>query len=140
MVTLKIKRLHEKTILPTRAHYDDAGLDVYCYEETIIPPHTTVKVPTGFAYEIPEGYCLFTWDKGSVSSKGITTVGGVLDSNYRGELFIPVHNLHDQPYVFEAGHKLAQIVIQKVELWGVEEVSELSDSERGAGSFGSTGR
>lgn len=137
---LKIKKLHPSALLPTRAHHDDAGLDVYCYERTSISPHTTVKVPTGIAYEIEEGYCIFAWDKGSVGSKGIKTLGGVLDSGYRGELFIPLHNLSNQEYIFEAGDKLAQLVIQKVEFPEIIEVSELTESVRGEGGFGSTGK
>jgi dUTP pyrophosphatase len=137
---LKIKKLRDGAKVPTRAHHDDAGLDVYCCERIILPPHTTVKVPTGIAYEIPEGYCIFAWDKGSVGSKGIKTLGGVLDSGYRGELFIPLHNLNNQEYVFEAGDKLAQLVVQKVEFPDIEEVEELSDSLRGEGAFGSTGK
>lgn len=137
---LKVKKIHLNAKLPTRAHHDDAGLDVYCVEETIIPPHTTLKVSTGIAYEVPDGYCVFAWDKGSIGSKGIKTLGGVLDSGYRGELFIPMHNLNDEPYTFEAGHKIAQMVIQKVELWEVEESDELSETKRGTGAFGSTGK
>ena len=137
---LKVKKLHANAKLPTRAHHDDAGLDIYCCEETIIPPHTTVKVSTGIAYEVPDGYCVFAWDKGSLGSKGIKTLGGVLDSGYRGELFIPIHNLNNTPYTFESGDKVAQMVIQKVELWEVEESEVLSETKRGAGSFGSTGK
>ena len=137
---LKIKKLHPDALLPTRAHHDDAGLDVYCYEKVTLLPHVTTKVPTGIAYEIPEGYCIFAWDKGSVGSKGIKTLGGVLDSGYRGELFIPLHNLSNQEYIFEAGDKLAQLVIQKVEFPEIVEVEELSDSLRGKGGFGSTGK
>lgn len=137
---LKVKKLHPDAKIPTRAHHDDAGLDVYCYETIILPPHKTVKVSTGIAYEVPDGYCVFAWDKGSVGSKGIKTLGGVLDSGYRGELFVPLHNLNDEPYTFEAGHKLCQLVIQKVELWEVEEAEELSETNRGAAGFGSTGK
>ncbi|MEN9337768.1 MAG: hypothetical protein RIQ41_82 [Candidatus Parcubacteria bacterium] len=140
MQKLKIKKLHQDAKLPVRAHYDDAGLDVFSYERMVIPPHTTVKVPTGIAYEIPDGYCIFTWDKSSLGSKGLKTVGGVCDSGYRGELFVPLHNLHDVEYVFEAGDKIAQIVIQQVSLWEVEEVETLSESIRGGGGFGSTGK
>ncbi len=139
-MNLKVKKLHSEAKLPTRAHHDDAGLDIYCCEKTIIPPHTTVKVSTGIAYEVPNGYCVFAWDKGSLGSKGIKTLGGVLDSGYRGELFIPLHNLNNEPYVFETGDKIAQMVIQKVELWEVEEFDELSETKRGTGAFGSTGK
>ncbi len=139
-MNLKVKKLKPGAKLPTRAHHDDAGLDVYCCERVIIEPHTTVKIPTGIAYEVPDGYCVFAWDKGSVGSKGIKTLGGVLDSGYRGELFIPMHNLNNEEFVFEAGDKIAQMVIQKVELWDVEESEELSETKRGTGSFGSTGK
>ncbi len=139
MHTLKVIRLHSNTKLPTRAHHDDAGLDVYCCETVTIPPHTTVKVRTGIAYEIPDGYCCFIWDKGSIGSKGIKTLGGVLDSGYRGELFVPLHNLHNEPHIFNVGDKIAQIIIQKVELWSVEEVNILAPTLRGKGGFGSTG-
>jgi dUTP pyrophosphatase len=137
---LKVKKLHADAKLPTRAHHDDAGLDIYCVTEIVIPALTTVKVSTGIAYEVPDGYCVFAWDKGSLGSKGIKTLGGVLDSGYRGELFIPLHNLHNEDYIFHKGDKIAQIVIQKVELWEVEEADQLSLSVRGTGGFGSTGK
>ena len=137
---LKVKRLHADAKLPTRAHHDDAGLDIYCYETITIPPYQTVKVPTGIAYEVPDGYCVFAWDKGSLGSKGLKTLGGVLDSGYRGEMFVPIHNLNNSPYLFEKGDKIAQIVIQKIELWEVEELNELSETVRGKGGFGSTGK
>lgn len=137
---LKVKKLRPGAKIPIRAHDDDAGLDIYCCEEIIILPHTIVKVPTGIAYEIPEGYVGLVWDKSSIGSKGIKTLGGVLDSGYRGELFIPLHNLNNEEYIFEVGDKIAQMVIQKVELWEVEESEELSETKRGNGSFGSTGK
>jgi dUTP pyrophosphatase len=139
-MTLKIKKLHKDAVVPVRAHPDDAGLDVYCFADIIIPPHQTVKVSAGISYEVPDGYCIFAWDKGSLGSKGIKTLGGVLDSGYRGELFIPIHNLNNEPYLFTKGDKIAQIVIQKVELWEVEEVDELTPTLRGANGFGSTGK
>ncbi len=137
---LKVKKPHVDAKLPTRAHHDDAGLDIYCCIETVIPPHQTIKVSTGIAYEVPDGYCVFAWDKGSLGSKGIKTLGGVLDSGYRGELFIPIHNLNNEPYVFNKGDKIAQMVIQKVELWEVEETDKLSETIRGVSGFGSTGK
>ncbi len=139
-MNLKVKKLHLDAKLPTRAHHDDAGLDIYCYEKTILLPHTTIKVPTGIAYEVPEGYVGLIWDKSSVGGKGIKTLGGVLDAGYRGELFVPLYNLGNEPYIFEAGHKIAQMLIQKVELWEVEEVDVLSETVRGEGAFGSTGK
>jgi len=137
---LKVKKLHPDAKLPTRAHHDDAGLDIYCYESVTLLPHEARNIPTGVAFEIPEGYVLLVWDKSSIGAKGIKTLGGVIDAGYRGEAFITLHNLRDEPYTFEAGHKLAQFLIQKVELWEVEEVHELSETKRGAGALGSTGK
>lgn len=137
---LKVKKLRAEANLPTRAHHDDAGLDIYCCEEVTLSPHETIKVPTGIAYEVPEGYVGLIWDKSSIGSKGVKTLGGVLDSGYRGELFVPLHNLQDTPFTFEAGNKIAQMLIQKVELWEVEESEELSETKRGTGAFGSTGK
>ena len=137
---LKVKKLHVDARLPTRAHHDDAGLDIYCYESVTLTPHQTIKVPTGVAYEVPEGYVGLVWDKSSIGGKGIKTLGGVLDSGYRGELFVPLHNMSNESYTFEAGHKIAQMLIQKVELWEVEESDELSETKRGTGAFGSTGK
>lgn len=137
---LKVKKLRPEAKLPTRAHHDDAGLDIYCCEDVTLLPHETTKIPTGIAYEVPEGYVGLIWDKSSVGGKGIKTLGGVLDSGYRGELFVPLHNLHNVPHTFEAGHKIAQMLIQKVELWDVEESDELSETKRGTGAFGSTGK
>lgn len=139
-MNLKVKKIHPAAKIPTRAHHDDAGLDIYCYEAVTLLPHQTVKVPTGVAYGVPEGYVGLVWDKSSIGGKGIKTLGGVLDSGYRGELFVPLHNMSDEIYTFEAGHKIAQMLIQKVELWEVEEVEVLSETIRGEGSFGSTGK
>lgn len=137
---IHVKRLREEAVLPTRAHHDDAGMDIYACEKHIVPPHQTVKIGTGIAFEIPSGYALLVWDKSSLGSKGLKTLGGVLDASYRGELFICIHNMSDTSYTFEAGEKIAQALVQKVELCEIEEVTELSDTERGEGGFGSTGK
>jgi dUTP pyrophosphatase len=98
-------------------------------------------VPTGIAMEIPEGYVGLIWDKSGLSIKnGIKTLGGVIDSTYRGEVLVGMINLSDADYTFLKGHKVAQMVIQKKEFVDFEEVSELSDTVRGEGGFGSTGK
>lgn len=137
---LNIKKLHDDARIPTRAHKEDAGLDLRTYDACVLPPHTTVVVPIGIVAEIPDGYALLFWDKSSVGSKGIKTLGGVIDSGYRGELKVILHNLNDTPYTFARGDKVAQMLIQKVELCEVEEVVELSDTVRGESGFGSTGK
>lgn len=136
----KVKKLHNDTVVPVRAHKEDAGMDLFAYGEHTIAPHKTVKIPLGFACEIEEGYVGLIWDKSSIGSQGMKTLGGVVDAGYRGEVMVAIHNLTEESYTFLHGHKVAQMLIQKVELCPVEEVSELESSIRGEGGFGSTGK
>ena len=89
---LKIKKIHENAKVPTRAHHDDAGIDMYAYGEHIVTPGQTVMIPVGVALEIEEGNVGLIWDKSSIGSKSIKTLGGVIDAGYRGEISIMVHN------------------------------------------------
>jgi dUTP pyrophosphatase len=97
-------------------------------------------IPIGVAFEIEVGCVGLIWDKSSIGSKSLKTLGGVVDAGYRGEVSVMVHNLGDTSYTFEHGHKVAQLVIQKVEFPEIVEVDELSESLRGEGGFGSTGK
>jgi dUTP pyrophosphatase len=138
---LKIKKLHPDAVIPKYAHFDDAGFDLFAIEDTVIKVNERVPVKTGIAMEIPTGYVGLIWDKSGISVKeGIKTLAGVVDSTYRGEALVAVINLSDKDYVFEKGHKVAQMIIQKKETVEFEEVTELSDTSRGAGGFGSTGK
>lgn len=137
---LSVKKIDNNAVLPTRAHVDDAGMDLYVNGKQVITAHTTLAVGTGIAMEIPSGYVGLIWDKSSVGAKGLKTLGGVVDSGYRGEVKVVVHNLNDEDIVFEHGQKIAQMLIQKVELLDIEEVADLSSTVRGEGGFGSTDR
>lgn len=140
-MNIKVKKLHPDAILPHIAHQGDAGCDLFATEEVILNPGERGQVPTGLALELPEGFVSLIWDKSGISHKGgIKTLGGVIDSGYRGEYLIGVVNLSDQPYTFKKGHKVAQLLIQKVESPTFQEVEELSDTSRGEGGFGSTGK
>ncbi len=91
--------------------------------------------------EIPEGYVGLIWDKSGLSHKyGIKSFGGVIDSGYRGEIHAGVMNLSDKYFKFEKENKIAQLLIQKVERVKFEEAEELSDTDRGRGGFGSSGK
>ena len=137
---LKIKKLHQCAKIPTFAYDTDAGMDFYTLEAFTITSMARVQVGTGIAVQIPEGYVGLVWDKSGLShKKGLKTLGGVIDSGYRGEVFIGLINLSDEPITFEAGDKVAQMLIQKVEYPNIVEVEELSDADRGTGAFGSTG-
>jgi len=138
---LRIQKLHPDAVMPAYAHHDDAGMDLFSIEDVVVLPQQRVQIATGIAMEIPEGHVGLIWDKSGVSHKGgIKTLGGVIDSGYRGEIKIGVVNLSDEPYVFEAGHKVAQLLIQRVEQPVIVEVETLTDSARGDNAFGSTGK
>ena len=138
---LKIKKLHVDAILPKYATKDDAGMDLFAIENIELAPMERGQIGVGIAMEIPEGYVGLVWDKSGLSHKfGIKTLGGVIDSSYRGESIIGVINLGTEPYTFEKGHKIAQMLIQKIEHLDVVEVDNLSESDRGEKGFGSTGK
>jgi len=140
-LVLKIKKMHEGAVVPQYAHHGDAALDLYCVESVTIAPMERIAIPTGIAMEIPDGYVGLIWDKSGLSIKhGLKTLGGVVDSTYRGEVLVGMVNLSKEPYTFQAGNKVAQMIIQKKETVLVEEVFDLSDTLRGEGGFGSTGK
>ncbi|HCC05625.1 TPA: dUTP diphosphatase [Patescibacteria group bacterium] len=138
---LKVLRIDSTVKLPTYGHAGDAACDLFAAHEVTIAPGERVQVGTGVAFEIPEGYAMFIWDKSGLSHKhGLKTLGGVIDAGYRGEVQVGVVNLSDVPYTIEKNHKVAQMVLQKIETVELVEVEELSVSSRGAGAFGSTGK
>lgn len=137
---LEVKKLVPEAKLPTRAHADDAGLDLYSAEECILAPGEQHAVKTGIAMAIPTGYVGLIWDKSGLAAKaGIKTMGGVIDAAYRGEIQVIVANLSKEAYTVEKGSKISQILIQKMELPDVCEVLELDVTIRGENGFGSTG-
>jgi dUTP pyrophosphatase len=138
---IKIKKLNSEAKLPTHGHEGDAGMDFYSIAEVVFAPHGQMRVHTGVACEIPEGYVGLIWDKSSVSfNKGLKVMGGVIDASFRGELVMSLYNTTDHEQVIEQGHKMAQMIIQKYEHCDILEVDELSDTVRGEGREGSTGR
>lgn len=137
---IKIKKLSEDAISPRYAHTDDAGMDFFSNETVILQPKERKLISTGIAMAIPAGYVGLIWDKSGIASKhGIKTMAGVIDAGYRGEIKILVHNLADQPYTFEKGTKVAQMLIQPVEQRQIMEVEKFEETLRGEGGFGSTG-
>lgn len=138
---LKVKKLSPDAVLPSYAHYGDAGMDVYSNETVTIEPGQAVKIKSGVSFEIPEGFVGLMWDKSGLSTNHkLKTLGGVIDSSYRGESLLGIINLGETAYTIEKGHKVCQLLIQKIETVEIKEVEELSDTTRGAGGFGSTGK
>jgi dUTP pyrophosphatase len=141
MMKLALKKLDARAKLPDYAHTGDAGMDMYALEPVTIKPGERIDVRTGIAMEIPTHYVGLIWDKSGVSLKhGIKVLGGVVDAGYRGEIRIGLINHGSKPVSFEAGQKVAQMLIQRVSSPQIIEVTELSDTERGEGGFGSTGQ
>ena len=137
---LPVKKLHPMAKLPSFAHHDDAGMDLFCVENEAIPAGAQVTVSTGIALHIPDDHVGLIWDKSGVSSKkNLKVMGGVYDAGYRGEITVTLINLGSEEQHFKAGEKVAQMLIQRVEHPNIIEVDELEDSVRGAGRYGSTG-
>lgn len=140
---IQIKQIEgaEDIPLPSYGHPGDAGLDLYAREEVTLLPGERKSIPTSIQMAIPDGYVGLIWEKSGLAFKhGIKTYGGVIDAGYRGEIMIGVMNVGGDPYTFERGHKVAQMLIQKVELVALEVVEKLDDTSRGEGGFGSTGK
>lgn len=138
---LKIKKIHPEAVLPTFAHPADAGMDLYAVETVTIESGERVQIKTGIAMAIPMGFVGLIWDKSGVSQKfGLKTFGGVIDSGYRGEVLIGLLNTSPENFTFEAGQKVAQMLIQKIEHPNILEVMELDETDRGEGAFGSSGK
>lgn len=136
---MNVKKLHPQALLPRRAHPTDSGADLFALERTVLPPRAITYIHTGIAVELPEGTSGIIWGKSSVESKGIKAMAGLVDAPYRGELIVCMYNLNETEFVFEAGQKVAQLVVLPTLYPSFEEVTELSDTQRGSGGFGSTG-
>lgn len=137
---IKVKRLHPDAKLPTYAHPGDIGLDLYCLEGATVQPGEKKLFHLGFAMEFPQGYGAIVKDKGSISMAGLHAVGGVYDAGYRGEYNVALVHLGHEPYTFEKGQKVAQLLILPIIIGDIEETDTLSDSARGDGKWGSTGK
>jgi len=136
---LKIKKLDETAIVPEFAREGDAGLDLFAITGIEVAPGERVKIPTGIAMEIPEGFVGLIWDRTGVSlKKGLKIIGGVVDSGFRGEVQILMANISDDPVTIVAGDKIAQMLIQPFERPQIEISDELSETDRGDQMFGSS--
>lgn len=128
--------------IPTYARQGDAGADLVSERDAILYPLETIPVPTGTYIEIPEGYVGLIHPRSGLAAKyGITVLNapGTIDSGYRGEIVVLLHNTTEIPLSIAKGERIAQLVIQEFVTADFVQVDELSDSERGDGGFGSTG-
>lgn len=133
-------KLDPKATLPTRAHEDDAGLDLYSLEDVELAPGHGGLAHTGIAVAVPAGHVGLVCDRSSLARRGLKTAGGVIDAGYRGELGVVLWNISGKTQHVKAGERVAQLLIVPVATPAVREVSSLDATARGANGFGSTGR
>ncbi|MFR4368745.1 MAG: dUTP diphosphatase [Clostridia bacterium] len=142
---VKVKKLTETSKLPTRGSVFSAGFDLYADNnvDITIHPHETRKIGTGLALEIPDGYYGAIFARSGLASKeGLRPANcvGICDSDYRGEYIVAIHNDSNEDRVIEPKERIAQLIIMQYPHITFEEVDELSDTSRGEGGFGSTGK
>ncbi len=124
------------------AHEGDAGIDLRISSAVSIQPHSTAMAGTGIRVAIPEGYVGLVYPRSGLASKqGINLANcvGVIDSGYRGEIMVPLHNMSDKKVVLEKGTRVCQLIIQPYVQVPLFKVDSLDETERGADGFGSTG-
>ena len=144
---VKIKKVFEDAVVPTRGSAQAAGYDLYAYkpgdkDAVYIQPHTTLMVHTGVEVEIPEGYFGGIFARSGIAkNRGLLPANavGVVDSDFRSEIMVALHNNSNEMQLVSHGERIAQLVVIPYLPVEFAEVYELSDTERGAGGFGSTG-
>lgn len=144
MNSIRVKKLHPAAKLPTYGSAEAAGADLYaCLEEPVtIAPGESAFIPTGIAMEVPVGCAGLIYARSGLACKrGLAPANkvGVIDSDYRGQIVVVLYNHGKQLQTIENGERIAQMVITPVLTPPYVEAEELSDSDRGAGGFGSTG-
>jgi len=142
-IKLKVKKIHPDAVIPSYAHPEDACFDLHSYINCVLKPGKRKIFGTGLRFEIPQGYEMQMRPRSGLALKnGITVLNSpaTVDSGYRGELGIVLINHGSDNYEVKRGDKIAQGKISRVEEVLIEEVENLSESSRGEGGFGSTGK
>lgn len=143
--SINVKRLNNFAKLPTKGSKYAAGFDLYAATDSIvdIAPHSTVKIGTGLAFELPEGIFAAIFARSGIATKrGLRPANctGICDSDYRGEYIVALHNDTDEIQSVEPGERIAQMILLPFISMDFNEVNELSDTARGEGGFGDSGR
>jgi dUTP pyrophosphatase len=138
---IKIKKIDSNAVIPKYAHEYDAGMDLYSIEDYVLKPMEKKIFKIGLKIEISKGYYGSIRDRSGLAAKySIHVLAGVIDSNYRGEVGIVLINLGQEDFNIGKGDRIAQILIQPIETAEIEDVEDVSETERGEGCFGSTGK
>lgn len=141
---VRFKRLNDLAKIPTRGSKFSAGYDLYAAtdKDIQIPPHSTVKIGTGLAMDLPNGYFgAIVARSGIATKRGLRPANalGVCDEDYKGEYIVALHNDTTETKTVQAGERIAQLILLPYQTIDFKEVDELHDTERGIGGFGSTG-
>lgn len=142
-ISIKIKKIDKSVSIPEYAHDGDAGSDLRSSIDIEIKPGERILVPTGIAIQIPKGYAGFVQPRSGLALKhgmSVLNTPGLIDSKYRGEIKVILINLDKhKPFIINKGDRIAQLVIQNIAEVAFVEVTELDETSRGDGGFGSTG-
>ena len=144
-ISIKIKKLNQNAKLPQHGSVAAAGYDVFaCIKNSIwLHPHETIKISTGLAFQIPEGYFMGVFARSGLATKqGLrpSNCVGIIDSDYRGDVIVALHNDSETARMIEPYEKIAQLIVMPFLTWDIEEVDELNETVRGSNGFGSTDR
>ena len=141
-LVLKFKKLSEDAKIPTRAHPTDACYDVYSPVDVELTPKQMTKFDLGFAVEVPSGYKLCFYSRSGMGSKGILLGNsvGIIDQDYRGCCGVAFYNASNLPYQITKGDRVLQCALEKVISFDIQEADTLSETVRGSGGFGSSGK
>lgn len=145
MQQIKFIKLHENAIVPTYGSQCAAGADLYALledEAVTIAPNETLLIHTGIAMQIPDGYAGMIFARSGIATKrGLAPANkvGVIDSDYRGEIMVPLHNHTNTPQQLQNGERMAQMVIMPYIQAQFTQADDLDDTDRSTGGFGSTG-
>lgn len=139
---VKFKRLHPDAVLPTYAHDGDAGMDLVAVGYKVLIPGIMTEYSLGLSMEVPKGYVALIFPRGSISNTGdmLANCVGVIDAGYRGEITARFRNVDNGGRHYEKGEKVCQMIIFPFPTIHAEWAEELSETERGTGGYGSTGR
>ena len=141
MKTLKFQKLHQLAVLPSRGSAEACGLDLHCIEEITIKSGARETIRTGLAIAIPSGYYGRVAPRSGLALKfGLDVLAGVIDSDYRGEIICILINLGEQDFKVSIGDRVAQLIIEKIEILKPEWDEKLTHTERNSLGFGSSGR
>ncbi len=143
MVEVKVKKVHKDAQLPKIATQGSACFDLHCVEDFVMSNGCFFKARTGLVFEIPTGFCIEVLPRSGMGARGIIIPNspGIIDSDYRGEVMVMLYGLFIKSHeIFTKGSRIAQCRIVPVTSLTFKEVSEVTDTRRGAGGFGSTGK